>query len=68
MLTGKLPDTAEVVTNVVYDGCDSIRWLKHRGLLNSQVSITIDKTELVITQEGLQGKRRGRSLLVGVLP
>jgi hypothetical protein len=53
--------------NVVYDGCDSIRWLKLRDLLNSQVLITIDKNDVVITQEALQGKKRGTSLFVDVL-
>ncbi len=68
MLKVQLHGNVEVVMNVVYDGCDSIRWLKRRELLDSEVSITIDKTELVTTQEALLRKKRGRLLFVGIMP
>ena len=62
MLKINLPNSEEVVLKAVYDGCDSIRWLKHRGLLDFKVSITIDKTDVVQTIEAVQPKQSGWSL------
>ena len=62
MLTLNLPGVDRCVIKVVYDGCDSIRWLKHRGLLQPQVSITIDKTDVVHSIDEMIRKQSGGSL------
>jgi hypothetical protein len=46
--------------NIVYDGCDSLRWLASRGLGASEVWITINNRDVVYSQKALELKIRGR--------
>ena len=46
--------------NIVYDGCDSLRWLASRGLGDSEVWITINNRDVVYSQKALELKIRGR--------
>ena len=46
--------------NIVYDGCDSLRWLASRGLGDSEVWITINNRDVVVyTKEALELQIRG---------
>ncbi len=54
-----MDDNDAVVRIVVYDGCDSLKWLCNRGFSDSEVSITINKRDAVFTQEALEAKNRG---------
>lgn len=57
-----MDDNDAVVSIVVYDGCDSLKWLGRRGFGDSEVSISINKKDDVFTQEALEAKKRGSLL------
>jgi hypothetical protein len=53
------PSAKDIVMNIVYDGCDSLRWLASRGLGDSEVWITINNHAVVFSQNALELKLRG---------
>ena len=55
------PCADDIVMNIVYDGCDSLRWLASRGLGDSEVWITVNNRHVVVfSQKALELKIRGR--------